>query len=83
MKKTKIVCTIGPKTESEEILSSLLNAGMNVMRLNFSHGDYAEHSRRINNLRKVSKNIGRQAAILLDTKGPEIRTMKLENNAYV
>lgn len=83
MKKTKIVCTIGPKTESEEILSSLLNAGMNVMRLNFSHGDYAEHSRRIKNLRKVSKNIGRQAAILLDTKGPEIRTMKLENNAYV
>lgn len=53
MKKTKIVCTIGPKTESEEMLTNLLNAGMNVMRLNFSHGDYAEHGQRIKNLRAV------------------------------
>lgn len=78
MKKTKIVCTIGPKTESEEMLTSLLNAGMNVMRLNFSHGDYEEHGKRIKNMRAVIAKTGRQAAILLDTKGPEIRTMKLE-----
>ena len=53
MKKTKIVCTIGPKTESEEMLGKMLDAGMNVMRLNFSHGDYAEHGQRIKNLRNV------------------------------
>ncbi|QUG75525.1 pyruvate kinase PykF [Erwinia sp. E602] len=78
MKKTKIVCTIGPKTESEEMLTNLLDAGMNVMRLNFSHGDYAEHGQRITNLRNVMAKTSHQAAILLDTKGPEIRTMKLE-----
>ncbi len=53
MKKTKIVCTIGPKTESEEMLTKLLDAGMNVMRLNFSHGDYEEHGQRIKNIRNV------------------------------
>ncbi|MEY4474492.1 MAG: pyruvate kinase [Pseudomonadota bacterium] len=78
MKKTKIVCTIGPKTEAEEILTHLLNAGMNVMRLNFSHGDYEEHGQRIKNLRAVMAKTNHKAAILLDTKGPEIRTMKLE-----
>ena len=78
MKKTKIVCTIGPKTESKEVLKQLLEAGMNVMRLNFSHGDYEEHGRRISNLREVMAETGMKAAILLDTKGPEIRTIKLE-----
>ncbi|GAM54985.1 pyeuvate kinase [Vibrio ishigakensis] len=78
MKKTKIVCTIGPKTESVEKLTELVNAGMNVMRLNFSHGDFAEHSARIENFRTVMANTGKQLAILLDTKGPEIRTIKLE-----
>lgn len=78
MKKTKIVCTIGPKTESEEMLSKLLDAGMNVMRLNFSHGNFEEHAQRIKNLREVMRKTGKKAAILLDTKGPEIRTMKLE-----
>ena len=78
MKKTKIVCTIGPKTESKEVLKQLLEAGMNVMRLNFSHGDYEEHGRRISNLREVISETGMRAAILLDTKGPEIRTIKLE-----
>lgn len=77
MKKTKIVCTIGPKTESEEMLAKMLDAGMNVMRLNFSHGDYAEHGQRIQNLRNVMSKTGKTAAILLDTKGPEIRTMIL------
>ncbi|BEU04665.1 pyruvate kinase [Agarivorans sp. OAG1] len=77
MKKTKIVCTIGPKTESVEMLTKLVESGMNVMRLNFSHGDFAEHGTRINNLREVVKNTGKSAAVLLDTKGPEIRTIKL------
>ncbi len=57
MKKTKIVCTIGPKTESEEMLAKMLDAGMNVMRLNFSHGDYAEHGQRIQNLRNVMSKL--------------------------
>ncbi|VFP88602.1 pyruvate kinase PykF [Candidatus Erwinia haradaeae] len=83
MKKTKIVCTIGPKTESEEMLLKLLKAGMNVMRLNFSHGNSQEHAQRIARLRNVM-NISRyQAAILLDTKGPEIRTMKLKDGKDV
>lgn len=83
MKKTKIVCTIGPKTESEEMLTKLLEMGMNVMRLNFSHGNYTEHGQRITNLRSVIGKTGRQAAILLDTKGPEIRTMQLERSKEV
>ncbi len=79
MKKTKIVCTIGPKTESVEKLGQLVDAGMNVMRLNFSHGDFEEHGTRIANFRTVMKEKNKQLAILLDTKGPEIRTIKLEN----
>ncbi len=79
MKKTKIVCTIGPKTESVEMLTKLANAGMNVMRLNFSHGNFEEHGQRIENLREVMATSAQSLAILLDTKGPEIRTIKLEN----
>ena len=60
------------------MLGKMLDAGMNVMRLNFSHGDYAEHGQRIKNLRNVLSKTGKKAAILLDTKGPEIRTIKLE-----
>jgi len=81
MKKTKIVCTIGPKTESKEMLTKMLDAGMNVMRLNFSHGDYQEHGNRIKNVREVCAESGKQCAILLDTKGPEIRTIKLGSKA--
>jgi pyruvate kinase len=83
MKKTKIVCTIGPKTESVEKLTELVNAGMNVMRLNFSHGDFAEHSVRIRNIRVVSEKLNKKIAVLLDTKGPEIRTIKLEDGEDV
>ena len=61
MKKTKIVCTIGPKTESEEMLNNMLTAGMNVMRLNFSHGDYEEHGQRIKNIRAVMEKTGKTA----------------------
>lgn len=68
MKKTKIVCTIGPKTESEEMLSKMLDAGMNVMRLNFSHGDYAEHGQRIKNLRNVMSKTGKKPLFCLILK---------------
>lgn len=78
MRKTKIVCTIGPASESQENLKKLLEAGMNVARLNFSHGDFEEHGARIRNLRAASLATGKVAAILLDTKGPEIRTGKLK-----
>ncbi|WP_294705289.1 pyruvate kinase PykF [uncultured Fusobacterium sp.] len=83
MKKTKIVCTIGPKTESVESLKTLLKTGMNMMRLNFSHGDYVEHGNRIINFRQAQKETGIRAALLLDTKGPEIRTIKLEGGKDV
>ena len=78
MKKTKMVCTIGPKSESKEMLTKLANAGMNVMRLNFSHGDYEEHGARINTIREIMAEGGKRVAVLLDTKGPEIRTIKLQ-----
>ncbi len=73
LKKTKIVCTIGPATESQERLTDLLKAGMNVMRLNFSHGDFAEHGTRVKNLRAAIKATGIPAAILQDLGGPKIR----------
>ena len=79
MKKTKIVCTIGPKSESKEMLAKLVANGMNVMRLNFSHGDFDEHGGRITKLREICQETGKNVAILLDTKGPEIRTVKLKN----
>lgn len=78
MRKTKIVCTIGPSSESPDMLRKLIQAGMNVARLNFSHGDYAEHGERIRNIRQASEELGTPTAILLDTKGPEIRIGKLK-----
>lgn len=72
-KKTKIVCTIGPVTESKEKLAELVDAGMNVMRLNFSHGDFAEHQNRVDNIRHVMKETGKTVAILQDLCGPKIR----------
>jgi pyruvate kinase len=79
VRKTKIVCTIGPKSESKEMLTKLVENGMNVMRLNFSHGDFAEHGSRISTLREICQETGKNVAVLLDTKGPEIRTVKLAN----
>jgi pyruvate kinase len=81
MRKTKIVCTIGPASESIDKLVQLIEAGMNVARLNFSHGDHIEHGRRIQNIREAAKRTGKTVAILLDTKGPEIRTHDMENGA--
>lgn len=73
-KKTKIVCTIGPASESQEILTALVKSGMNVCRLNFSHGNYEEHGKRIQTMKEVREQLDVPLAILLDTKGPEIRT---------
>ncbi len=79
MKKTKIVCTIGPASESEDMLEKLMKAGMNVARLNFSHGSHDEHAARIRSIRKVAKKLEKNIGILLDTKGPEIRTHNMKN----
>ena len=81
MRKTKIVCTIGPASESIEKLVQLIEAGMNVARLNFSHGNHEEHAARIRNIREATEKTGKQVAILLDTKGPEIRTNNMENDS--
>ena len=78
MRKTKIVCTIGPSSESLENTKKLITAGMNVARLNFSHGDYEEHGNRIKAIRQASQELNKTVAILLDTKGPEIRLGKLK-----
>ena len=74
MRRTKIVCTIGPITESEDMLIQLVEAGMNVARLNLSHGDYQEHGARVERLQRLRSEMGIPLAIMLDTKGPEIRT---------
>ena len=73
MKKTKIVCTLGPATDSSEIMEALLTAGMNIARFNFSHGDYEGHKKRMDAIRAASAKTGIPVAIVLDTKGPEIR----------
>ena len=80
MRKTKIVCTIGPATESEDQLRALMLAGMNVARLNFSHGTHEEHKVRIDRIKKVREELGLPVAILLDTKGPEYRIRTFEND---
>lgn len=81
MRKTKIVCTIGPASESVDKLVQLIEAGMNVSRLNFSHGNHEEHAARIKNIREAAERTGKKVGILLDTKGPEIRTNDMENGA--
>jgi len=73
MRKTKIICTIGPASENEETLTQMCLAGMNVARLNFSHGTYPEHEKKIELIKKVRQKLGLPIAIMLDTKGPEYR----------
>ncbi|QPC47207.1 pyruvate kinase [Mangrovibacillus cuniculi] len=82
MRKAKIVGTIGPASESIEMLTKLFEAGLNVTRLNFSHGDFEEHGARIINIREAAKATGKNVAILLDTKGPEIRTHSMVNGGF-
>ena len=83
MKKTKIICTIGPSSETKETLKELLKSGMNMMRLNFSHGNYEEHKEKIDNFRAAQIETGIRAALMLDIKGPKIRTTKLKDGKNV
>ncbi len=83
MKKTKIVCTVGPATESREIMGKLIDAGMDIMRVNFSHGTHEEHKSKMDTLKELRKEKGRHIAIMLDTKGPEIRTGVFEKPAVL
>lgn len=78
LRKVKIVCTIGPASEDYDTLKSLVKAGMNVMRLNFSHGSHEEHTLKMETMRKINRELGTNVAIMLDTKGPEIRTHTFE-----
>lgn len=79
MRKTKIICTIGPASEEKRIMTQLAEKGMNVARLNFSHGEHSEHKSRIDTIRQVAEETNRALAIMLDTKGPEIRTGRLQD----
>ena len=83
MRRAKIVATIGPASESPEILEKLIQAGMDAARLNFSHGDYESHRKTIANIRKLSKALEKPVAILQDLQGPKIRTGQLENGTPV
>ncbi|EFV02098.1 pyruvate kinase [Pseudoramibacter alactolyticus ATCC 23263] len=80
LKKTKMICTMGPATDRDGVVEALIANGMNVARLNFSHGDREEHARRIARIKKARKDAGIAVAIMLDTKGPEIRTGVLKDN---
>lgn len=82
-KRTKIVCTMGPATESDEVLRELIKNGMNVARFNFSHGSHAYHRQNIERVRSISEELGIPVAIMLDTKGPEVRTGLLEGGKKV
>ena len=79
-RKTKIICTIGPVTDSEEMIKKIIDAGMNVARLNFSHGTHKEHMQRIKMIRSVARNLNRYIGIMADTQGPEIRTGMFKDN---
>ena len=83
MKRTKIICTMGPNTNDKKLMKDMAIAGMDVARFNFSHGDYEEHLGRLNILREVREETGKEVAALLDTKGPEIRTGLLEDGKKV
>ena len=79
MRKTKIVCTLGPATDREGVLRQMLQAGMNVARFNFSHGSYDEHQRRLDQLVALREELHLPVAAMLDTKGPEVRLRSFQN----
>ena len=83
MKKTKIVCTLGPNTNDENVMRKLIQEGMDIARFNFSHGDHEEQKERMDVLKRLRKEEGKHIAILLDTKGPEIRTGLLKDEQKV
>lgn len=79
--KTKIVCTLGPATDDDQTLEAMILAGMNVARLNFSHGSYEDHKRRADKVKEISKKLGIPVALLLDTKGPDMRVGTFEGGS--
>ena len=81
MRKTKIICTLGPSSEDENTIRRMVEAGMDVARLNFSHGDHKIQLERVKNIRKIGKETGKPIACLLDTKGPEIRIGTFKNGS--
>lgn len=81
--KTKVVCTLGPASRAVEVIEELLRAGMNVARFNFSHGSHEYHKETLDNLRRAMENTKIMCAVMLDTKGPEIRTGMLEGGKPV
>jgi pyruvate kinase len=83
MRKTKIICTIGPATESIDMLEKLAHAGMNIARLNMSHGDHESHSKIIQSIKQLNVKLDHPIAILLDTQGPEIRTGDMANDLHL
>ena len=83
MKKTKIVCTMGPNSDNENVMRALVKGGMDIARFNFSHGTHEEQKERMNKLKKIREEEGKHIAILLDTKGPEIRTSVLKDGKKV
>lgn len=83
MKKTKIVCTMGPNTNNRELMKKLVENGMDVARFNFSHGDYEEQLTRVNMLKEIREELNLPIALLLDTKGPEIRTGLLKDDKKI
>lgn len=83
MRKTRIICTIGPAVDSDEMVEALIENGMNAARLNFSHGSHEEHKVRIDRVRRVSQKLGVHIPIILDTKGPEIRTREFKEGKVI
>ena len=81
MRKTKIVCTLGPATDREGVLREMLLAGMNVARFNFSHGDHAGHKARLDQLKALREELDLPVAAMLDTKGPEVRLKSFKNGS--
>ena len=81
MRKTKIICTLGPASDNKETIMELINSGMNISRLNFSHGTYEDNGEKINLVKEIRQEINKPVEILLDTKGPEIRTGKFKGDS--
>ena len=82
MRRAKIVCTMGPAVESVEKITELINAGMNMARLNLSHGGYEEHQARLDSVRAVAKKANKAVAILIDLQGPKIRLAKFSDGPH-
>ena len=83
MRKTKIICTLGPSTDDPKVLEAMMKSGMDVARFNFSHGTHADHKKRLEQLKETRKRMNLPVAALLDTKGPEIRLKTFENGKEV